>query len=306
VDKAIRVHLNLLARPVLSASHRTQTELELARDYLVAGLLGRAENLLKELSARTGTSREVAQELLLEIYQREREWEKAVQIGSELARTDRSIRTQLAHFQCELAELALADGDLRAARAALGKASGFDAHCARVALVAARVAFAEKRYKEVQRQLAKARDLDGELVRETLELYQNAADELNDHAGYVAYLRGCLDRAPVLAVVERLAVEIEQKDGADTANEFVLEQLLRNPSLAGFVSLLNRLDQGNQSLPPDQLALVRRFSQSLLQRQSAYRCRNCGFSGNTLMWQCPSCRSWGTIKPIIANQREDA
>jgi lipopolysaccharide biosynthesis regulator YciM len=202
--------------------------------------------------------------------------------------------------------MALADGDLRTARAALGKASGFDAHCARVALVAARIAFAEKRYKEVQRQLAKARDLDSELVQETLDLYQSAADELNDQAGYIAYLRACLDQAPVLAVVERLAVDIEQKDGPDAANEFVLEQLLRNPSLAGFVSLLNRLDRGNQPLPPDQLALVRRFSQSLLQRQAEYRCKNCGFSGKTLMWQCPSCRSWGTIKPIVANQREDA
>ena len=107
-------------------------------------------------------------------------------------------------------------------------------------------------------------------------------------------------------VVERLAVEIEQKDGSDAANEFVLEQLLRNPSLGGFVTLLNRLDRGDKPLPPDQLVLVRRFSQSLLQRQPDYRCKNCGFSGKTLMWQCPSCRSWGSIKPIIQGQREDA
>ena len=306
VDKAIRIHQNLLARPVLSAAHRTQTELELARDYLVAGLLGRAENLLKELADRNGSAKQVAQELLLEIYQREREWEDAVRIGTELARTDKSIRTQLAHFQCELAELALAEGNLRAARNALGKANGFDSQCARVALVAARVAFAEKRYKEVQRQLVKARDLDSELAQETLELFQVAADELNDPGSYVTYLRACLEKAPVLAVVEQLAADIEQKKGGDAANEFVLEQLLRNPSLGGFVTLLNRLDQGDQPLAPDQLMLVRRFSQSLLQRQPDYRCKNCGFSGKTLMWQCPSCRSWGTIKPIIQAQREEA
>ncbi len=306
VDKAIRIHQNLLARPVLSAAHRTQTELELARDYLVAGLLGRAENLLKELAERNGSAKQVAQELLLEIYQREREWEDAVRIGTELARTDKSIRTQLAHFQCELAELALAEGDLRAARNALGKANGFDNHCARVALVSARLAFAEKRYKEVQRQLVKARDLDSELAQETLDLFQSAADELNDPGSYITYLRACLDKAPVLAVVDRLADDIEQKEGADAANEFVLEQLLRNPSLGGFVTLLNRLDQGDRPLPPDQLVLVRRFSQSLLQKQPDYRCKNCGFSGKTLMWQCPSCRSWGTIKPIIQAQREEA
>lgn len=305
VDKAIRIHQNLLARPVLSADHRTQTELELARDYLVAGLLGRAENLLKELAAKNGNQKPIAQELLLEIYQREREWQKAVEIGTELARHDKSIRFQLAHFQCELAELALSEGDLREARAALGKANGFDAQCGRTPLLAARAAFVEKRYKEVQRQLLKARDLDPELAQETVDLYQSASDELGDHDGFIAYLRSCLERAPVLAVVDLLALDIQQTDGPEAANEFVVEQLLRNPSLAGFVTLLNRLDGHDAPLPPAQLTLVRRFSQSLLQRQPEYRCKNCGFSGKTLMWQCPSCRTWGTIKPIIQAQRED-
>jgi lipopolysaccharide biosynthesis regulator YciM len=306
VDKAIRIHQNLLARPVLSSDHRTQTELELARDYLVAGLLGRAENLLLELAAKNGGEKQVAQELLLEIYQREKEWEKAVATGKELARSNKAIRTQLAHFECELAMLALEEGDLRVAKGALTRASGFDNRCARVFLVSAEVAFEEKRYKETQRQLARARELDPELAQETLVLFQAASEELNDRDAFITYLKDCLEDSPVLAVVELLAQDMERAEGAEVANEFVVEQLLRNPSLGGFVSLLNRLDTHRQPLPADQLALVRRFSQSLLQRQSSYRCKNCGFSGSTLMWQCPSCRSWGTIKPIIQAQNEEA
>lgn len=305
VDKAIRIHQNLLARPVLSAERRTQTELELARDYMVAGLLGRAENLLKELAGRSGAEKRPAQELLLEIYQREKEWESAVTIGRELARHDRWFHSALAHFQCELAVKALADGDVRGARAAVGKASRFDAGCARVWLVGAEVAFAEKRYREVQRQLTRARDLDPELAQETLPLYQAASDELGDQAGFVSYLKGCLKQAPVLPVVERLSREVEQREGTEAADAFVVEQLLRSPSLGGFVMLLNRLDRSGQPLPPEQLTLVRRFSQSLLQRQPVYRCRNCGFSGKSLIWQCPSCRTWGSIKPIVQNQREE-
>lgn len=306
VDKAIRIHQNLLARPVLSAEHRKQTELELARDYLVAGLLGRAENLLKELAGRSGSEQQLAQELLLEIYQREKEWESAVAIGRELARQDRRFHGQLAHFQCELAGKALAAGDLRGARAAVGKAIRFDAGCARAWLVGAEVAFAEKRYREVQRQLTRARDLDPELAQETLSLYQSASDELGDQAGFVGYLQGCLKQAPVIPVVERLATDVEQREGIEAADTFVVEQLLRNPSLAGFVTLLNRLDRTGRPLPPEQLTLVRRFSQSLLHRQSLYRCRNCGFSARTLIWQCPSCRTWGSIKPIVRNPKEDA
>jgi lipopolysaccharide biosynthesis regulator YciM len=306
VDKAIRIHQNLLARPVLSTDHRTKTELELARDYLVAGLLGRAENLLLDLAARNGSERQVAQELLLEIYQREKEWDKAVVVGQELARSDRAIRTQLAHFQCELAEQALASGDLREARAAQSRATGFDNQCARAFLVGAEIAFREKRYRDVQRQLTRARELDPELAQEFLSLYRAASEELNDQAGFVTFLKQCLESAPILPVVEILADQLESEQGAETASEFVVGQLLRNPSLGGFVSLLQRLDKDGAPLQPDQLALVRRFSQSLLHRQPSYRCKNCGFGGRTLMWQCPSCRTWGTIKPIIRAQNEDA
>lgn len=305
VAKAIRIHQNLLARPALSAGHRRQTELELARDYLAAGLLGRAENLLKEIAERKGGDRQVARQLLLEVYQREKEWESAVTVGLELARSDRRYRTQLAHFECELAVKALAAGDLRGARAAVGKATGYDAGCARSWLVAAEVAFAEKRYREVRRLLGRARDLDPDLAQETLKLYQLASDELNDPAGFVSYLRDCLKHAPLLDAVWCLAGDLEQRSGPEAANDFVVEQLLRDPSLGGFVMLLKRLDRSGGSLSPEQLALVRRLSESLLSNQASYRCRNCGFSGRTLIWQCPSCRTWGSIKPIVRSRHEN-
>jgi lipopolysaccharide biosynthesis regulator YciM len=227
-------------------------------------------------------------------------------VGRELLRADKSVRGPLAHFQCELAQQALADGDLRGARTALSKAAGFDGQCARVHLLGAEVAFAEKRYREVQRSLSRARELDPDLAQETLALYQEASEALNDHKGYVGYLRACLERAPILPAVERLAADIELNEGTGAANEFVVDQLLRNPTLGGFVSLLNRLDAQDEPLPAEQLALVRRFSQSLLAHQPGYRCRNCGFGSRTLMWQCPSCRTWGSIKPIVRPQREEA
>ena len=69
-------------------------------------------------------------------------------------------------------------------------------------------------------------------------------------------------------------------------------------------SLLEHLDREGEPLRADQLALVRRFSQSLLQKQPSYRCNNCGFSGHTLIWQCPSCRTWGNVKPIVRYDRD--
>jgi len=302
VDRAIRIHQNLLARPVLSSDHRAQTELELARDYLAAGLLGRAEQLLLELAGKQGAERKIAQLLLLEVYQRERDWVRAVEVGRELARQDRSVRTPLAHFQCELAELALAEGDLRGARTQLSKGAAFDADCARVNLVAAKVEFAARRYREVKRLLRKARAQEPEIAGETLELYQAACDELGDAPGYVEYLRECLQSVPLPAVIAALGEHLERNQGAAAAGEFVFEELLRSPSLAGFATLLEHLDREGEPLQAEQVTLVRRFAESLLRKQPRYRCNSCGFSGHSLIWLCPSCKTWGSIKPNVGRE----
>lgn len=303
VDKAIRVHQGLLARPGLSETERARTELELARDYMVAGLLGRAENLLVELARHPGEPRLAAQRALLEIYQREREWQQAVEVGCEIARHDRSVRGTLAHFQCELAEAALGHGDLRQAREALARGSDFDPACARVSLLGAAVEIEAGRHRDACRLLRKAVAQDADAVPLAIGPYRIACQALGDDAGRVAFLRACLECGPYLPAVSELADHIEAHQGTAAAAEFVLEQLLRNPTLGGFVALLEHLDRDAQPLAPERLALVRRFSKSLLNRQPSYRCGHCGFSSRSLMWQCPSCHEWGSCKPITGAEQ---
>jgi len=302
VDKAIRIHQSLLARPVLTPDQRSQTELELARDYMAAGLLGRAENLLLELSRRNGPERPKARRALLSIYQREREWRQAVEVGKKIARQDRSVRTQLAHFQCELAEIAMEQGDLRLARQELARGGDFDSGCARVSLTGARVELLARHYRDARRLLEKAVSQDADCVPLAVPHYREACGGMDDHAGYVAFLERCLRLGPYLPVVEELAAHLEKERDAATASEFVMEQLLRNPTLGGFVALLEHLDRDGLPLAREQLALVHRFSKSLLNRQPVYRCRNCGFPSHSLMWQCPSCHEWGTCKPIVRTE----
>jgi lipopolysaccharide biosynthesis regulator YciM len=33
-------------------------------------------------------------------------------------------------------------------------------------------------------------------------------------------------------------------------------------------------------------------------RTPGYRCQRCGFSARAHHWQCPGCKSWGSIKPV--------
>jgi lipopolysaccharide biosynthesis regulator YciM len=299
VDKAIRIHQGLLARTGLEAAQRSRIELELARDYMVAGLLGRAENLLLELAARDGDARPTAERALLEIYEREREWQQAVDVGRRIARDDRTVNARLAHLQCELAEAALAEGDLRRARQALSRGQDFDAGCARLGLIGARVELAANRPRDACRLLTRAVEQDADAIPLAVPLFCRAAEAAGDRAAFERFLSSCLERGVYLEAVQAMAERIVHDRGREAAADFVMDQLLRNPTLGGFVALLEHLDRDGRPLAAAQLALVRRYSEALLSRQAAYRCRNCGFSSHSLMWQCPSCHDWGSCRPIL-------
>ena len=145
VDKAINIHQNLLARPDLTATKRAQAELELANDYLGAGLLGRAEQLLVEMLERFGGARDEtsrrakqqAQVLLVGLYERESDWANALTVVKPLLKLDARYPQLAGHFCCELAEAQLeqAQPDFMEAKQALVDGRKFAPDSARVALV---------------------------------------------------------------------------------------------------------------------------------------------------------------------------
>jgi lipopolysaccharide assembly protein B len=301
VDKAIRIHQGLLEASELGPAQRSQTELELARDYMAAGLLDRAEGLLIELANRDPTERQFAERALLEIYQRESEWQQAVDTGQQLARHDAVVAGRLAHFQCELAQAALQREDLPLARRELARGWKFDPTCTRLSLLSAQVESAAGEYQEARRLLRQAVAGDADCIPLAVPLYAAATRAPADQADYVAFLEWCLEQRPFLPVVQELAAHVEAQRGPGAAAEFVVEQLLRNPTLGGFVSLLEYLGRDGQPLDPQRLEQVHRYSRALLDRQPAYRCRECGFTTRLLMWQCPSCHEWGKVKPLISD-----
>src|SRR3990167_2745330 len=80
VDRAIRIHQNLIARPQLEKAYREQSLFELGQDYLSAGVLDRAERIFIELVNAKSHSAQ-ALRALIDIYQQEKDWEKAIQTG---------------------------------------------------------------------------------------------------------------------------------------------------------------------------------------------------------------------------------
>jgi lipopolysaccharide biosynthesis regulator YciM len=137
VDRAIGVHRNIIDRAGLSEALRNQAMLELGRDFLKAGLLDRAERLFDGLLGRDGADQAACQHLV-DIYQQEKEWAKAIAMARRIECSDPPHwKVRIAHYYCELGDAALARGDVAQALVEAARAGSEDASCLRALLLKA-------------------------------------------------------------------------------------------------------------------------------------------------------------------------
>jgi lipopolysaccharide biosynthesis regulator YciM len=298
VDRAIRIHQNLIARPKLDKSLRVHVMLELGQDYLKAGVLDRAEELFLELVSIGG---EVERSLgyLLTIYEQEKEWNKAIETAQKLQVMTRApMQTATAHYYCEMAIKDLADHNNEAAQLNLKLALRTDKHCVRASLMLADIALQEKQYKIAIKHLKSIKSNDPDYITETIEPIRLCYHHLNEEESLFDYLWECLEEHPRISVILALSDLISQREGDRPAIDFVTEQIRRHPSLRGLNRLLHLYLGNTVGDTKEKLELLNNLVSELLTRKPIYRCVHCGFSGNHLYWQCPGCRQWSTVRAI--------
>ncbi len=132
-DRAIRMHQNLLERAGLAAEQKVQALAELGEDYLKAGILDRAEEVFVKLQETSLNSR--AKTHLLEIYEQEKDWTRAIEFAKRLAAESGEARSRdEAQYLCELAASEAASSRPEAARAHLEAALEANRKCVRASL----------------------------------------------------------------------------------------------------------------------------------------------------------------------------
>ncbi len=312
VDGAVRIHQDLLARPALAAEEQTRARLELARDYISAGLLDRAEELLLELVREfPGQCRE-ARGHLLEIYEAERDWQRAIEVAEALLprklqwerraqlpleRSQRAAR-RLAHYCCELAQEALLVGEPGEARRLLLQALARDKQCVRASLLLGQVEYDCGHYQQAAHALQRVRQQDPDYLPDTFALLRQCYTALGDEESLQEYLVESLAARPTPALVAAVAADMLRAEGSAAAGDFLAAQLLKYPSLAGLSQLIGLQLGASEGKPREDLALLQGLAQRLVASRPAYRCGHCGFAGKHLHWHCPGCKHWGSIKAI--------
>ena len=296
VDRAIRIHQNIIARPDLAAEQRDQALYSLAKDYFHAGLLDRAENLFARLAQ--GSRYQVqALESLCRIYEQEKEWDRAIDAAEKLeVLGGRSLALQIAHYYCELAEAAARRNDYSAARAYVKKAQTGRPRTMRGALTRAHIAQETHDSKTALRLYHRIIDENTYLIAEALPEIVAIYTREDELAELERALKSLVQRHPEMSSLIAYTAIVNDIGGIPVIDEVVREYMLNEPTLAEFVDLQRLTDQsGDQE--ESVLAKIRKALSKLATASPRYQCQECGFSSQRLLWQCPSCRNWETQRP---------
>ncbi|MFT5397999.1 MAG: lipopolysaccharide biosynthesis regulator YciM [Gammaproteobacteria bacterium] len=296
VDRAIKVHQNLLARPNLTRKQRHMAISELASDYLKAGLLDRAEQLYREMIELNSDVPE-AHKKLLDLFIIEKSWLEAADSAETLFDLhEPGINIILSQCLCEIADTAIESRNIGLARKTLKRAIDVDHKCVRASLLFIKVnlsvddsAAAEKIFQRLCQQSP-----------EYLELYLEPAKQIYTGKSEKVYQQFLHDQyqthhsTPVaIALLEYYA----DHEDIDKAQNFLSDILLKSPSFEAFEFALRFLKSNPDQLD-DTWERLSAFLKTVQSKKSEFNCGQCGYESHSMQWLCPSCRNWASMKPV--------
>lgn len=304
IDRAIRLHQNLIARPQLPKPQKIQALLALGQDYYYGGLLDRAERLFFEITnEKNGHDHaRIALRYLLEIYQQQKRWEIAIEQAKKISKWEPHIVKNIAHYYCELA---LGQEKARAGtkeiHALLEQALKYDPNCVRASLLKGELAIKAGKWEKAIKIYQTIKEQDPDYIAETLEpLSQCYLQRESGQQDLLNYLYKTLSEHSKISICLAI-VKLIQKEDRKKALRFLAHELQERPSLSGLYCLVDlhcreSCSSGHEEEKND-LTTLKLLIAKLMKNKPIYRCLRCGFNSKILDWFCPACRNWSSIKP---------
>lgn len=301
VDRAIRIHQNLIARPNLSRLHRSHALYELGEDYMKAGLFDRAENLFLELANERQYSTPALKHLIT-IYEQQKDWSQAVSVSRQLeAASGISRHEEIAQYYCEMAELAFNVQDMRQTARLLRRAQSFTKHGVRPLLIQAQLAekqddlrLAIRHYRQV---LTLAPEFAVEVLPQLARIAKHGA--VANDKGFRDFTANFQRQSPLaatqLALTTILYPQIQTSAAEDSVEKFIRDSE-HLKGLYDLIGLISGEQPDSQTLARDR---IREVLRRLLSNGPRYQCHECGFTAKALYWQCPSCKTWNSVRPFF-------
>lgn len=295
-EKSIQLHQNLFARTDLSDKAQLDVELELATDFLKSGLLDRAERLLCDLLLEEGHARGQAAGLLVQLYEEEKEWSAILKLYKSSKLPDiPDISSRVAQAACEYANELFLGGDFLESHKFLKFAIKVNPLCARANVIFAQVAASQHEYHEAIRCYLKALKQDSNVMLAVLPKMAECFIELGDLQGLDQQLSlHWQNNHDVEVLVTRVKLLADQ-NFQQQAIEILLTELFQHPSNQGFFALVEMVVDHKAALNTSQLMSVYDILRRIVETESKYLCRSCGFKAMEHHWRCPSCKNWSSF-----------
>lgn len=294
-DKAITLHQRLLELPETIAERRDTVMFELGQDYQAAGLVDRAEQILVGLL--NGSKARQARQILLNIYQQDRDWEKAIKLAEELSTGDQTYQFEIAQFYCELAQLALYQSEYNKAREYIFQALAVNRKCSRANMILGDVELKQQNYQAaidaysaIEKQNYEYLSLVGERLYDAYDGLQKAADGIEVLIGFAQ----TFPQLDLSGVIYEKSLPLY---GEDRAREIVIDLVRRRPTLTGTYRLLGVLQTNINPKWKVDVDMMRSVVGMQMQKSVMYRCRHCHFKSQVYFWHCPACNKWETFTP---------
>ncbi|OOF58997.1 lipopolysaccharide assembly protein LapB [Rodentibacter myodis] len=302
VDRALRIHQALDRSPHYSFEQKLLAKQQLARDFMTVGFFDRAENLYILLVDEPEFAQNALQQLLV-IYQKTKEWKKAVNVAEKLAKIcPQENNIKLAQCYCEYAQ-SLDDESAVEKRQILQKALQVSKTCVRASILLAELDLQEKAYPQAITTLENVLQQNADYIGEVLPLLKNCYHSLDQIENFELFLIRAGQQIKNDDVDLALAKLIEEKDGKSAAQAKLYQQLTKKPSMLIFHRFIQyQINDAEEGRGKESLILLHKMVGERIKQSAAYRCTNCGYQIHKLLWNCPSCRHWETIKPLSAQE----
>jgi len=299
-ERAIKVHQHLANRDDLKPRDRDHAAYELGRDFLRAGLLDRAEASLNRVGE--GKFAVPAKESLLEMYQVERDWKKAIIAAHELAILQgKSHQTEIAQFHCELGQEALRRKDLQEAEQSIQRALQAVPNHSRALILQGDYLMAMERPAQAidaWSLVADSHPAYMHLLADRWMIAHTAINQIDAGLDRLCELLKTQASGELLDIVHKQIMTIR---GPQVANIMLADVMQHSPSLSALSKLAEtRLALEEGSANAERVLELQSILNLLRQRTTSlarYTCGNCGFRARRFYWQCPGCNNWEAYSP---------
>ncbi len=298
VDRAIRIHQNVIARPTLSAVQRQSAMLQLGVDYLKAGLLDRAENILLQLVEVDPDNPDVYR-YLRNLYEQEKEWQSAIRMARSLQRVGKAPQyVRIAHYLCEQVENHVRASRVDQATETVKKALATDPDCIRAYIQAGDIHAAQGKtraaIKYFRQALKKNRNFSPIILKHLHALFSREG-LLSQLPAFIDQHADCRKDAAARYFLIKTYLALGEHQRVE---EMLHEELSRKEASPYIIkAYLEKMRDSTEGEIRESFSALGRLLDARLSSQMACHCTQCGFQSNVVFWQCPGCQNWGSVRP---------